>query len=62
MTDELFAVYNNGMPGIVSALKSHNNVRKFRQKIDDFTFAFITPLGSDNYDVGHVLLLFNLIV
>jgi hypothetical protein len=39
----------------VSALKADNTVRLVRQQIDDFAFAFITPLGADNnYVFSHL--------
>jgi hypothetical protein len=35
------------MPSIMTALKAHNHIGAFRQPIDDFTLAFIPPLGAN---------------
>jgi hypothetical protein len=32
----------------------------FGQQIDNFALAFIAPLGTDNYDICHVSLLYTL--
>jgi hypothetical protein len=39
------------MPGIVSALESHDGRRAVGQKIHDLAFAFVTPLRADDDDV-----------
>jgi hypothetical protein len=41
------------MPGIIATLKANYNRCVLGQKVDDFSLAFITPLGPDNYDIGH---------
>jgi hypothetical protein len=42
---------------MVSALKPHDSIGLSRKHVNDFTLAFIAPLGAyDNY-VGHRLLL-----
>ncbi len=57
MADKLFPFHHHGVAGIVAALKSHDHIRMFRQQIYDLAFAFISPLGSYDNDVRHVLLL-----
>src|SRR5438067_11639184 len=37
----------NSMPGVVSALSAHDDVRLLRQNVDYFAFAFIAPLGAN---------------
>jgi hypothetical protein len=50
MADKLLITDNQGVAGIVSALKTNHHIGKFSQKIYDFAFAFISPLGSyDDY-------------
>ena len=58
MADKLFAGDNHGMAGVVSSLKSHNQIGKFCQKIYNFTFAFVSPLGPDYYYVRHLSFLY----
>jgi len=44
------------MAGIVSTLKPCDSRRAVREQIDNFSFAFVTPLGTDDNDVfthGH---------
>ena len=53
MEDGLFAVDYQGVAGIIAALITDDDIRVIGKKIDDFAFAFIAPLGSDNCDVGH---------
>jgi hypothetical protein len=36
---------------VVAALKAHHTSGGFGQPIDQFTFAFVTPLGADDDDV-----------
>ncbi len=37
---------NHRMSGIIAPLIAHNIIRALREKIHDFAFAFVTPLGS----------------
>ncbi len=44
----------HGVAGVVSALIARHDVEVLGQKIDDLAFAFVTPLGADDYDdFGH---------
>jgi hypothetical protein len=38
---------------VIAALKSDNNIGVFREEIDDFAFAFVSPLSADDGYVGH---------
>ncbi len=51
----LDAVVNDGMAGVVAALKARNHVELLGQPVDDLAFAFVAPLGADEYHVGHDL-------
>ena len=41
------------VPGVVAALRAHDDVRLLGQHVDDFAFAFIAPLGADQNRIGH---------
>ena len=53
--DELLAVDGHGVTGIVSPLVPGDDVEFLGQQVDDLSLALISPLGSDNDDVGHCL-------
>jgi hypothetical protein len=53
----LLAADDQGMPGVVPALISHDGLGMVGQPIDDLALAFVTPLGTDHH---HVLSHFNL--
>ena len=55
MQSGFYAVDDQRMAGIVSALKTHHALRKLGQPIDQFTFAFIAPLGAYDDDMTTVL-------
>ena len=52
MQYRLVVADHESMSGIVSALKAHHTLHMPGQPVDDFAFALITPLGTDNYDVA----------
>ena len=37
----------NRVPGVVAALGADDDVRLVRQHVNDFSFAFVAPLGAD---------------
>ena len=43
------SINNNGVAGIVSAMESHNVIGFSSKEVSDFSFAFVAPLGADNY-------------
>jgi hypothetical protein len=45
------------MARVVTALEARDDIRTLAQPIDNLAFALVTPLGADNYDVGHFCLL-----
>ena len=51
--DELHAPADDRVSGVVAALRADDDFCGFREKIDDLTFAFVTPLGADDDGVGH---------
>ncbi len=53
MQDGLLPLDDQGVTRIVSPLESGDHIRIFRIEIDDLSFSFITPLGSDHHHVCH---------
>jgi hypothetical protein len=51
----LVAFNNQGMPSIMTALKSHYRRATFGQKINDLSFAFVSPLNSKYNDTAYHL-------
>jgi hypothetical protein len=47
------AALNDGVPGIVTALGAHDHIGITGEVVHDFSLAFITPLGTDDYGIGH---------
>ena len=47
--------YDNRMPCIIATLVADDHSCLFRQKIRYFSFAFISPLGTDNDRTAHDL-------
>ena len=45
------AADDQSMTRIVAALETHDAAGFFRQPVNDFTFAFIAPLGADYYNI-----------
>jgi hypothetical protein len=55
--DKLITPYHQGMAGVISSLKTDNHVSKLAEEVDDLPLAFVTPLTSHDYHVGHFLTL-----
>jgi hypothetical protein len=53
MEHGFFAVHHQSVTRVIAALKSDNNIGVFREEIDDFAFAFVSPLSADDGYVGH---------
>ncbi len=49
MQDELLAVDDDGVAGIVAAGIAGYNGKTLRQNVDNLSFALVAPLGADNY-------------
>src|SRR5690349_11902107 len=47
------SIVDNRMPGIRSALITHDNIGFTSQNVDYLAFAFIPPLGADNHEIRH---------
>ncbi len=47
------AIDNQGVAGIVAALKARHHVGPFRQPVDDLALALIAPLRTDDDHIGH---------
>jgi hypothetical protein len=41
------------MAGVVAALEANHVIGRTGEKVDNFAFSFVTPLGADNYHTGH---------
>ena len=55
MQDRLFSVDDEGVAGIIAALKSDYDIRVLGEEVDDLTLALISPLSSDDSYVGHLI-------
>ena len=53
MKDGFFALYLDGVPGIVAALKTDNGPALGAQHVNDFAFAFVAPLCADDDRIRH---------
>ena len=53
---ELPFTYEDGVAGVVSALVTSDRLEFFGEQVDDFTFAFIAPLGPEHNEIAHELL------
>ena len=53
------AVDDQGVAGIVAALKAHDDIGALRQPVDDLALAFVAPLGADDYHVSQLKILVN---
>lgn len=59
----IFLPFNNeGMSGIISALEPNNIICMISQQINNLSFSFVTPLGSNHHDTGHGQLLIVLLI
>ena len=47
MQNEFFAVYDNGMACIASALIPYDYIKRLGEYINDLTFTFVPPLETD---------------
>ena len=52
MQNQSFVLYDDGMTGVMTALKPHHCRHLLREQIDDLAFAFVSPRHADN---DHVL-------
>jgi hypothetical protein len=43
---------DEGVPGVVPALKTHDRARAIGERIDDSAFALVAPLGSNHNDAS----------
>ena len=48
MEDELLAVADDRVAGVVAALEAHDHVRLLGEQVDDLALALIAPLGADD--------------
>ena len=49
LQDELFAGDDDGVAGVVATGVAGDDVELLRQDVDDLAFAFIAPLGAEDY-------------
>jgi hypothetical protein len=57
VADELLSIHHHGVPGIVPSLKPNHHIGVGGQQIHNLTFPFIAPLGPNDYDICHFMLL-----
>ena len=50
---ERLAADDERMAGVVAALETHDDVRRYGQPVDDLALALVAPLGADHHDVRH---------
>jgi hypothetical protein len=48
LQDKLLAIDDYGVPGVVSAGIASHDRKVLGENVNDFTFAFVTPLGADD--------------
>jgi hypothetical protein len=48
----LLAINNQGMSRVMTTLESHYSLAAFGQKINDLSFAFVSPLDSQYNDTA----------
>ena len=53
MQDEFVVADNNGVAGVIAPLVSYDMAKVLGQYVDDLAFAFVPPLGSNNYYIRH---------
>jgi len=53
MKNVLVAADDDGVPGIGTSLVTGNDIDVFTQKVDNLSFAFVAPLGSNDNLYGH---------
>ena len=51
MKNRFLFANDQGMARVVAPLKTNYCLRSIRQKIDDFPFAFVTPLRTEDNDI-----------
>ena len=56
--DGALTVHFDGMPGIVAALETHDDIAVRSQHVNDFSLSFVAPLGADNNGIGHIFTFF----
>ena len=53
MQNVFFAMDDDRMARIVSALIASDNIEAICQEVNDLTFAFVAPLGTHDYQICH---------
>ena len=47
------ATHDDGVSSVVAALTAYDDLSVVGEEIDDFSFAFVAPLGADENGIGH---------
>ncbi len=53
MQNRLLLAHHEGVSGVVAALVTDDLIGILRVNINNFSLAFVTPLGADNHNIGH---------
>jgi hypothetical protein len=51
--DGFLTVHHKSVTGVIATLEADDDVSVLGEEIDDLTFAFVSPLGADDCNVGH---------
>jgi hypothetical protein len=54
--DSFLPVDDQGMTGVVTALKPHDDIGLLGEQVDHFSFAFIAPLNANYNESAHAML------
>jgi hypothetical protein len=53
MDNKFFSLQDDGVPSIIPPLEPYHEIGVLGQQINDLPFPFISPLSSDDHDIGH---------
>ena len=56
MKDGCLTIHHERVTGVITALKPNDDISVLSEEIDNFAFAFVSPLGADDCNVGHSIL------
>ena len=62
LENELFLADKNRVPGVMAALIARNDIKVLGEKVDNFAFSLIAPLGAKHNQITHSFSLTPLVV
>jgi hypothetical protein len=54
MKDKRFSIHYHGVSRIITPLKAYHEPGILCEDVHNLSFAFISPLGANYYDVRHI--------